>query len=84
MQPIFQQIRICIIELTHANLSILKTGKAKAIRFSTPEAIWKCRNASPTIYLNTQNSKQRNQLCNQHGLSSIKFLFCTKFIPAQN
>ena len=29
------------IELTPANLSILKTGKAKAVRFSTLEAI--CR-----------------------------------------
>ncbi len=29
------------IGLTHANLSILKTGKAKAIRFTTLEAI--CR-----------------------------------------
>ncbi len=29
------------IDLTQANLSILKTGKAKAIRFSTLEAI--CR-----------------------------------------
>ena len=29
------------IDLTRANLSILKTGKAKAIRFSTLEAI--CR-----------------------------------------
>lgn len=29
------------IDLTPANLSILKTGKAKAIRFSTSEAI--CR-----------------------------------------
>ncbi len=29
------------IELTEANLSILKTGKAKAIRFSTLEAL--CR-----------------------------------------
>ena len=29
------------IEITPANLSILKTGKAKAIRFSTREAI--CR-----------------------------------------
>ena len=28
------------IDLTPANLSILKTGKAKAIRFSTLEAIW--------------------------------------------
>lgn len=29
------------VELTPANLSILKTGKAKAVRFSTLEAI--CR-----------------------------------------
>lgn len=29
------------VGLTHANLSILKTGKAKAVRFSTLEAI--CR-----------------------------------------
>lgn len=29
------------VEITNANLSILKTGKAKAVRFSTLEAI--CR-----------------------------------------
>ena len=29
------------IDLTPANLSILKTGKAKAVRFSTPQAICK-------------------------------------------
>ncbi|KEK25405.1 helix-turn-helix domain-containing protein [Bacillus gaemokensis] len=29
------------IDITNANLSILKTGKAKAIRFSTLEAICK-------------------------------------------
>ena len=28
------------VGITVANLSILKTGKAKAIRFSTLEAIW--------------------------------------------
>lgn len=31
----------CRLEITPANLSILKTGKAKAVRFSTLEAI--CR-----------------------------------------
>ena len=30
------------IDITPANLSILKTGKAKAIRFSTLEAVWFC------------------------------------------
>ena len=29
------------VGITLANLSILKTGKAKAIRFSTLEALWK-------------------------------------------
>lgn len=35
------------IDLTQANLSILKTGKAKAIRFSTLEAICKELNCQP-------------------------------------
>lgn len=35
------------IDLTPANLSILKTGKAKAIRFSTLEAICRELNCLP-------------------------------------
>ena len=35
------------VNLTLANLSILKTGKAKAIRFSTLEAICKVLNCQP-------------------------------------
>ena len=35
------------IGLTQANLSILKTGKAKAIRFSTLEAICKVLDCQP-------------------------------------
>ncbi|MBR3767575.1 MAG: helix-turn-helix transcriptional regulator [Clostridia bacterium] len=35
------------IGITQANLSILKTGKAKAIRFSTLESICKCLNCQP-------------------------------------
>ena len=35
------------INLTPANLSILKTGKAKAVRFSTLEAICKELNCQP-------------------------------------
>ena len=38
------------IDLTPANLSILKTGKAKAIRFSTLEAICRELIASPEIF----------------------------------
>ena len=35
------------VGITQANLSILKTGKAKAIRFSTLEAICKALNCTP-------------------------------------
>ena len=35
------------VDLTLANLSILKTGKAKAIRFSTLKAICKALNCQP-------------------------------------
>ena len=35
------------IGITQANLSILKTGKAKAIRFSTSEAICKALDCQP-------------------------------------
>ena len=36
-----------MIDLTPANLSILKTGKAKAVRFSTLENICKALNCQP-------------------------------------
>ncbi len=36
-----------LVDLTPANLSILKTGKAKAIRFSTLEAICKVLDCQP-------------------------------------
>ena len=35
------------IGITNSNLSILKTGKAKAIRFSTLDAICKALNCQP-------------------------------------
>jgi putative transcriptional regulator len=35
------------VDLTLANLSILKTGKAKAVRFSTLEAICKALDCQP-------------------------------------
>ncbi len=40
-----------IIGITTANLSILKSGKAKAIRFSTLEAICKALNCQPSDIL---------------------------------
>jgi putative transcriptional regulator len=43
------------IGITQANLSILKTGKAKAIRFSTLEAICKALNCQPGDILEYRN-----------------------------
>ncbi|WP_335973369.1 helix-turn-helix transcriptional regulator [Gaetbulibacter jejuensis] len=40
-----------IIGITTANLSILKTGKAKAIRFSTLEAICRALDCQPSDIL---------------------------------
>jgi putative transcriptional regulator len=39
------------VDLTLSNLSILKTGKAKAIRFSTLESICKALNCQPSDIL---------------------------------
>ena len=47
------------VGLTLSNLSILKTGKAKAIRFSTLEAICEVLNCQPgdiLEYVNKKNS----------------------------
>lgn len=43
-----------IIDITTANLSILKTGKAKAIRFSTLEAICNALDCQPGDILEYQ------------------------------
>lgn len=43
------------VEITPANLSILKTGKAKAIRFSTLEAICKVLDCQPGDILEYRN-----------------------------
>ena len=42
------------VDITVANLSILKTGKAKAIRFSTLEAICKALDCQPADILEYQ------------------------------
>jgi putative transcriptional regulator len=43
------------VGITEANLSILKTGKAKAIRFSTLEALCKVLNCQPGELLEFEN-----------------------------
>ena len=45
------------IDITPANLSILKTGKAKAIRFSTLEAICKELDCQPGDILEFKEDK---------------------------
>jgi putative transcriptional regulator len=47
-----------IIGITTANLSVLKSGKAKAIRFSTLEAICKALECQPADILAYQQDKK--------------------------
>ena len=49
------------VDLTLANLSILKTGKAKAIRFSTLEAICKALDCQPADILEYVPDKKSNR-----------------------
>ena len=51
------------IGITPANLSILKTGKAKAIRFSTLEAICKELDCQPADII---EFKEDETLCSEH------------------
>lgn len=46
------------VGITMANLSILKNGKAKAIRFSTLEAICKALDCQPGDILEYKNEKE--------------------------
>ncbi|MFC5408326.1 helix-turn-helix domain-containing protein [Larkinella bovis] len=47
------------VDLTLSNLSILKTGKAKAIRFSTLEAICKALDCQPGDLLEYVGDEKR-------------------------
>ncbi len=52
------------VELTLSNLSILKTGKAKAIRFSTLDAICKALDCQPgdiLEYANDDDTRPTNR-----------------------
>ena len=46
------------VEITPANLSILKTGKAKAVRFSTLESICKALDCQPGDVLEYSEEQQ--------------------------
>ena len=47
------------VGLTLSNLSILKTGKAEAIRFSTLEAIWRALDCQPSDILEYVNDEKK-------------------------
>ncbi|MEI5909288.1 helix-turn-helix transcriptional regulator [Bacillus spongiae] len=47
------------VGITMANLSILKNGKAKAVRFSTLEAICKALDCQPGDILEYQNETEK-------------------------
>lgn len=49
------------VGITMANLSILKNGKAKAIRFSTLEAICKALDCQPGDILEYRRDETRNR-----------------------
>ena len=49
------------IGITPANLSILKTGKAKAVRFSTLEAICKALDCQPGDVLEYREDEEENK-----------------------
>lgn len=48
------------VDITPANLSILKTGKAKAVRFSTLESICKVLDCQPGDILEWIDDKTEN------------------------
>ncbi|GJG35208.1 helix-turn-helix domain-containing protein [Prevotella lacticifex] len=48
-----------LVGITTANLSILKTGKAKAIRFSTLDAICRALNCEPGDILEYSNNNEK-------------------------
>lgn len=47
------------VGITQANLSILKTGKAKAVRFSTLDAICKALDCQPGDILEYRKEEQK-------------------------
>ena len=47
------------VDITPANLSILKTGKAKAVRFSTLEAICRELECQPGDIIEYQRAERR-------------------------
>ena len=58
------------VDITSQNLSILKTGKAKAIRFSTLEAICKHLGCQPGEILEYRPEPEKVSTTDGHGLQT--------------
>ena len=54
------------VELTLSNLSILKTGKAKAIRFTTLEAICNALDCQPGDILEYKDDENKTNRCDSY------------------
>ncbi len=61
------------VDITLSNLSVLKTGKAKAVRFSTLEALCKALDCQPGDLLeyNNEGLKKRNKFTRIKSYSKI-------------
>lgn len=61
------------VDLTQANLSILKNNKAKAIRFSTLESICEVLHCQPGTFWNSGRFKRREKQLNpERGRSQCR------------
>src|SRR5690606_19886950 len=80
------------VGLTLSNLSILKTGKAKAIRFSTLEAICRALDCQPgdiLEYVDDELNKQLSILCTDQSPLPVQaacpeFVSGSRFCPIWN
>ena len=55
-----------MLGITQANLSILKTGKAKAIRFSTLNKLCRILNCTPGDLLEYREDEENGELSTDH------------------
>lgn len=62
-----------IIGITEQNLSILKTGKARALRFSTLEPICKALDCQPGDLLEYRPSEENSSLIGSYQLTEKSF-----------
>ena len=67
------------VDITLANLSILKNNKARAVRFTTLEAICKALDCQPGIFWNMSPTKKRTH--RDIGTAKSRGLDIGRFAP---